>query len=138
VLCSLSRAWACAALGVRWPSGEARVCVWRSLGLAPGPVPVSKLTVLGEPLHSLFVPLLALPSSPLGDIGAGQHIDDGGQPVTAKGLTPAQLLSCLSRADVVCIDMADFAMTSRGVTALGVADIAPGGTLLQLLAGNAN
>lgn len=62
---------------------------------------------------------------------------DGGseEPLTARVLSLREVLSCLSRVDVVSIDMCDFAMTRRGVTSLGINEVASTPVLLAELAG---
>ncbi len=58
---------------------------------------------------------------------------DGGSVLSAVALMPRELLLSLARADVVCIDGHDHAVSHRGAVALDCSDTVPSGTLLKAL-----
>jgi hypothetical protein len=59
---------------------------------------------------------------------------DGEPELDILELEPRELLSCLARADVVSIDLKDYAVSQRGKVALGCSSTADTQTLLQALA----
>jgi len=62
------------------------------------------------------------------------HINEDNEPKLAvKSLTTRELLSCLSRVDIACINQANFAVNHRGQSALGCKKIASTPELLQAL-----
>ena len=61
--------------------------------------------------------------------------DEDNPMLKATALSPAELLSCLSRVDVAAINCRDFAITKRGQIALGCASVATTPELLRALAG---
>lgn len=64
------------------------------------------------------------------------EIRDVGDPLmSARELSPRELLSCLSRVDVAAINNTDYAVTRRGRVSLGCIAIASTQELLQALAG---
>ena len=71
--------------------------------------------------------------------GALDWIEQGkedGEPVSIPvKLAPRDLLSCLARADVASIDLRDFAVSHRGMVALGCDETVASGTLLDAIAG---
>ncbi len=66
---------------------------------------------------------------------ADESDDESEELLTARVLSPMEVLSCLSRVDVASIDMCDFAVTPRGMTALGITEVASTQVLLAALAG---
>lgn len=69
--------------------------------------------------------------------GALEWIDeireDGDPVLSPMGLTARELLSCLARADVACIDRKDYAVSHRGMVALDGTDTVASAHLLQAL-----